>query len=218
MKRRVLGKEAVPFSEEHRYPSGSVNAETAVRLERKRILWRSRYFIWRVACRGSCTLHPHLRKCREQFTPPLLNDGHCFLLHLSVDRTLSKGAIMAALVQSSMYFLDRDPLYETEKLYELKYDPVGSIPRTNMKLSKWDDVEIRDIRGKKDSVSFQTDGFCLMNMSSAMAHEDFDDIQKVEAVYLQEVGEALKKTLSAKRVQIFDFTVSRQQLMAVFIC
>jgi len=117
--------------------------------------------------------------------------------------------IMGAPIVSSMYFLDHDPLYDTEKLYELKYDPPGDLPRTNMKLSKWDDVQLHDIRGHENSVTFQSHGFCLLQLASQMTQKDFDNREKVETVYLQEVGHTLQNALSARRVQVFDYQVRR---------
>jgi len=118
---------------------------------------------------------------------------------------------MAQNVQSSMYYLQRDRLYETEKVYELKYDPPEGYKKSNMLLQKCEDLLIEDIRGKEQDFSFEANGFTIMKVDCGMSVADFDDRQKIAEVYLGYIAHALQHLLGAARVQIFDYIVCEPQ-------
>ena len=131
--------------------------------------------------------------CENFLTEVLQENNHCLpVIAMSHD------------VCTGLYFLDRDSLYERERVYELDYDPGNGFPTTNMKLTKFDDLNIQDVRGRKDDLSFDAQGFAIMELDTTMSIEDFEDPNKVEEVYLKEVCEKLLRLLGASRVQVFD--------------
>jgi hypothetical protein len=115
---------------------------------------------------------------------------------------------MATSVQSSVFFLKRKPLYETERVYELDIEPPPGFPRTNMEHEKVNDVVIEDIRGQEQNFTFCNNGFSLINLNGGITYEDFNDADKIEKIYLKNVASKIKSELGAARVQIFDYNVS----------
>ncbi|KAK4674537.1 hypothetical protein QC763_121475 [Podospora pseudopauciseta] len=58
-------------------------------------------------------------------------------------------------IHSWMYFLQRDPKFETERVYELRRQkPTKKVPQTNMLLEKVDNIAIHDVRPRLEQCSF----------------------------------------------------------------
>lgn len=110
-------------------------------------------------------------------------------------------------VTTSMYFLQPQQLYATEKPYSLRFVPPEGFPRSNIALERHSDVEIQDIRPSVDKLSFSEHGFKIMPFHSGMKYEDFDDEDKIVRIYLKEIADALRDELGAQHVQIFEHTV-----------
>lgn len=110
-------------------------------------------------------------------------------------------------VTTSVYFLQPQHLYTTEKPYSLRFVPPEGFARSNIALEKHDDVEIRDLRPHVDTLSYAEHGFQIMPLETAMSYDDFDDEGKLVEVYLREVADALRDELGAKHVHIFEHTV-----------
>lgn len=110
----------------------------------------------------------------------------------------------SSTVQSSMHFLKRDPLYDSVKPYESRRKDWTHMPKTNAMLEE-EDVTIQDIRGTH--LSLATHGFSCMNLETELSPEDFQQPSKVAAVYLPQLAQAVKASLGADRIQIYDFTV-----------
>lgn len=113
--------------------------------------------------------------------------------------------IPSSTIRSSIHFLKRHSLYDTEKVYEHRRPEWTHIPETNAMMQKVEDIPIQDMRGVESSLD--THGFFCMNLENSLTAEDFQDSAKVMEGYLPQLTEAIKKTLNADRVQIFDFTV-----------
>ncbi|KAK0726509.1 hypothetical protein B0T21DRAFT_403531 [Apiosordaria backusii] len=114
-------------------------------------------------------------------------------------------------VQSWMYFLQRDPKFETERVYELRRQkPTKKVPQTNMILEKVEDIPIHDVRPQLEECSFDTTGFFLLDMDTGLVAEDFDERSKVMAVFLPQLAAAVKEKLNASRVQIFDYQLRKR--------
>lgn len=113
----------------------------------------------------------------------------------------------ANTVITSMYFLQPQQLYATEKPYSLRFVPPEGFARSNIALEKHDDVEIRDVRPNVKTLSYQEHGFQIMPLKTSMSYDDFDDEAKLVNVYLREVANALRDELGAKHVHIFEHTV-----------
>lgn len=110
-------------------------------------------------------------------------------------------------VCAETFFLAKDDLYQTEKLYRLQ-EPSDVLSRTNVKPDKINDLLIRDMRGKEHEYTFDKQGFTVLEMESALSYEEFNDPQRVEDVYLEEVGTCLLKYLKGSSIQFFDRVVS----------
>ena len=117
---------------------------------------------------------------------------------------------MAKDVITSFYFLPRDPKWQKEKPYTLKFTPVQKFDTVNGDRVEHSDILVEDIRGRETSFSVEDNGFAVMPLNVPdMSHEEYFDDSKVISVYLKAVGEQLKEFLHAERVQVFDFVVRR---------
>ncbi|OMP83096.1 hypothetical protein BK809_0004477 [Diplodia seriata] len=119
---------------------------------------------------------------------------------------VNKQTAGGADVQTHTHFLQRDALYDEEKPYSLRYTPPAGFPRANIKLERHG-IRVRDVRPAKDDLSFERDGFEVIDFSSQMKYQDWDDDSKIKSVYLREVADRLRKALGACHVQIFEHTV-----------
>jgi hypothetical protein len=113
-------------------------------------------------------------------------------------------------VESSIYFLERSELWKTEKPFVLDYVPEPPAVKSNASVAD-KPVVIEDIRGRESQFTYAENGFCLLPLDHGMEPADFDDDAKVRDVYLRNVGDALKTTLRASRVQIYDYIVRKRE-------
>lgn len=112
----------------------------------------------------------------------------------------------ANTLDSYTHFLKKDPLYDGEKPYSLRFTPPKDFAGANIKLERHK-LRVRDVRDEKDELSLAKDGCVIWDFRSQMTYKDFDDDSKVREVYLTEVADALRNQLGAERVQIFEHTV-----------
>lgn len=107
-----------------------------------------------------------------------------------------------------MWYLDRDPLYETEKPYSMRYEPDDEIPQNNLKKIPHP-IEVKSMR-EPGAGPFRMEecGFQMIQLHSNLTPDDFWKEELVQKVYVQEVKEALKKELGAKHVHVLDYAVS----------
>jgi len=111
------------------------------------------------------------------------------------------------MLQTSMNFLSRDDLYQTEKPYLCLFETPEDFPKSNIRLSKCKDLRIEDIRVCDFAFSLDTHGFAIMPLKSKLSYADFGDSVKVKGQYLREVAEQLRCFTGASRVQIFEHLV-----------
>ncbi|KAM0441229.1 hypothetical protein ACHAPT_000536 [Fusarium lateritium] len=114
----------------------------------------------------------------------------------------------STMVQSSLYFLRRDPIYRAEKVYEVRRSHDPELPRTNMQLDKIEDISIDDVR--HEQCSLDTNGFFLLNVDARMTAQDFEERPKVTKLFLPRLAHAVKSSLGATRVQIFDYALRKR--------
>jgi hypothetical protein len=107
------------------------------------------------------------------------------------------------MATTTINFIRKDDLYNEEKPYLLTFEPLGDFPKTNVNLDHCD-IKVENIRGYEDTFSVEENGFAIINISTKLSYEDFDDEELVKSVYLKEVGGALKQFLGASRIQIFE--------------
>ena len=111
----------------------------------------------------------------------------------------------SSIVQSTISFLERDPLYDSEKPYEHRRDDWTDVPTTNAKMERLDDIPIQNMRGR--DLSIATNGFFCLNLETGLSAEDFQQSSKIVEEYFPRLTQALKASLNADRIQIYDFTV-----------
>ena len=110
-------------------------------------------------------------------------------------------------MKSELTFLRRDPLWDHEKPYRMRYVPIEGVPRTNFLLETFP-VDIYDVRPVMPTLSLNTNGFEVHNLISHLDYADFFDYDKVHAVYMQEVQELVKKVCGAKHAHPLDYEVT----------
>lgn len=108
-------------------------------------------------------------------------------------------------------FLERLPLYETQKPYSIDYRIAtweSEIPRSNYKSVHVDNIPVEDIRGRESEFTFSNSGFAVLQTDTAMEYEDFSDPQKVDRIYCHEIAASvLQYFQDAAAVQIYDVEV-----------
>ncbi|KAF4552207.1 Hypothetical protein D9617_10g071870 [Elsinoe fawcettii] len=105
-----------------------------------------------------------------------------------------------SLVSSELTFMSRDPRWEEEKPYSMRYAPSNDFPVTNF-MSETHRVEIRSIRDMHPAPSLQTTGFEVHRLNLPMTRTDFDDYDTVRTTYIRK--RAPHFPLSAGRVEQF---------------
>ena len=107
---------------------------------------------------------------------------------------------------ATIYFLQRNEAWQYIKSYNLEFES-EIVPSSNIKTQKVEDISVKDLRGIEHLFTFQKNGFAILEMESAMGYEDFSDLDKIERIYCQEVGQCLLQYMRAVSVQIFDVQV-----------
>ena len=111
-----------------------------------------------------------------------------------------------AVVESSMYFLTRDELYDHEKPYQLKYAAGNGIPTTNLRLKKQEPIKITSIRGRQRQLTFERNGFTVLKLDKDIPYSEFSTAAGIR-LYLETVAEMLKTELGADKVQVYQYLV-----------
>ena len=113
-------------------------------------------------------------------------------------------------MEVDMYFLARNPLFETEKPYTMKYPPRTKIPQTNVQRVV-EKITVNDMRCF-DSIAgptFNTHGFEKLKFESSMSYEDFENRDKVDSTHAAEISEAVRQRFGATHVHAIDTIVGQ---------
>lgn len=105
-----------------------------------------------------------------------------------------------------MYFLSRDPVFDTVKPYSLRYPPNGDLPQSNIKRVK-NKIMLKNIREHQDVLQFDQSGIGLLEIKSRMTFDDFANEERLSQVYTEEIRESLQAKLGAKHVIVMDYAV-----------
>lgn len=158
-----------------------------------------------VALAYGCAGYPASRLLLHIFQPSqtlyeltLRNDQADYL------RTMANAEIRTACMQ----FLARDPIYEKVKPYTLHRSYVTTLPHDNFINESVQHLELHDIRESSHALTFEKNGFTVLEMHSVMTYEDFSNRTKIEDVYCKEVSDVLLAYTGASAVQVFDFAVT----------
>ncbi|KAK5995287.1 hypothetical protein PT974_03688 [Cladobotryum mycophilum] len=114
---------------------------------------------------------------------------------------------MSRDIRSELGFLNRDELYEAIKPYSLRFTPQDGSPRHNL-MVEMRDVAIYDARSLHPSM--EKNGFALTSFPTKMAYKDFDDEDKISAIYALELKEHLQTLFRARHVKVIDYAVRRR--------
>ncbi|RPD62733.1 hypothetical protein L226DRAFT_458504 [Lentinus tigrinus ALCF2SS1-7] len=95
----------------------------------------------------------------------------------------------------------------TEEPYQYVLDPPEGKPANNLGADPHD-VVVHDARGRENEFSLDQNGFQFVNWPSK--EKEFDDDERIKAVYYPEIEEILKTVAGAKKVFIFDHTLRRK--------
>jgi len=117
---------------------------------------------------------------------------------------------MVGTITGKISFVEWNPLFEVEKLFELFVSLPPEVPdqRTTNISFKDVPVQIVDIRGEEDVLSLDENGFFYRKHATEVI--DFNDTLSVEQVYLPETVELLKREVQgADRVFVFNWKVSQ---------
>jgi hypothetical protein len=110
-------------------------------------------------------------------------------------------------IESTMYYLENIPLYETEKPYTMRYLPGEEIPQSNFQKCEKPVTIINMRRSDVGPFKFDECGFELIELHSKMSYDDYWDNEKIQKVYIQEVRDAIKKAIGATFVWVLDYAV-----------
>ncbi|KAL8811536.1 MAG: hypothetical protein Q9200_001728 [Gallowayella weberi] len=111
-----------------------------------------------------------------------------------------------AAVETSMHFLRRDELYNSEKPYQLKYAAAEGVPISNFRLEKKEPIKINSLRGCEKEFSFDKNGFTVMKIDEDIPYNDFSDGAGIRR-YLDVVAAGLQNLLGADKVQVYQYVV-----------
>ncbi|CAG9952075.1 unnamed protein product [Clonostachys rosea f. rosea IK726] len=115
-------------------------------------------------------------------------------------------------VHSTIKFVKRDESNENEKLFQLMYLDHDGNAQSNTPFTSAETL-VHDIRPKKSSLSFDKEGFVVLDLDSQMQPEDFYDRNKVKTIFGTQLRDALKK-LTGARCVYFHETVIRERGVA----
>ncbi|KAL9627329.1 MAG: hypothetical protein Q9164_007637, partial [Protoblastenia rupestris] len=112
----------------------------------------------------------------------------------------------AHFLESSIAFLERDAKHKVEKPYKLQYDPGSNskIPRSNVVSKHYGPIKLYDFRGLENPMTFDKNGFCVLNMESRLRPEEFYDEEKVKSTYYAELQALLLDKFKATRVEVLE--------------
>ncbi|CAD6593797.1 MAG: hypothetical protein ASARMPREDX12_007672 [Alectoria sarmentosa] len=105
----------------------------------------------------------------------------------SPDTAEERAAANMKKIAVELVDLERRDLHQREKTYKLQYDPGNEIPRSNCIHKIHDSIIVRDLRLCRESVSFDLNGFTVLDMKSELKPGEFYDEVCVKDVYYSEL-------------------------------
>ncbi|CAK7234179.1 hypothetical protein SEUCBS140593_008853 [Sporothrix eucalyptigena] len=137
---------------------------------------------------------------------------------MSVDKETNKVSDNGAAVLGRMHFLTRDPKYEHEKPYTLRYTPTpeSGIPQTNIARVEHP-VVFHDFRGRTDLV-YDECGFGFATLadnkgkdgSEPFSYDDYAHSDRIENAHAPRVLQAIRAALGAASAELIDYVVRRR--------
>lgn len=108
---------------------------------------------------------------------------------------------------AQLHFLARDPKYEYEKPYTLRYipSPTDGLSQSNIDRVQHE-VKFHDLR--LQPLDYSECGFTVTNCSSTLQYDDYADTDKIEKTHAPEVMVGVRLALGATSVDLLDYVVS----------
>ncbi|KAK7429916.1 hypothetical protein QQZ08_003538 [Neonectria magnoliae] len=129
--------------------------------------------------------------------------------HTITSANLEKGTT----VTTTLRYLADDPLYDTEKPFQVIANLCG-IPgarASNHKYVDVDSVKVTDIRSLSWKPELDREGFQLVKLDDPLENPNFESDAWIRSTYYPWVKAFLKKFLSAKEVRIFEHQLRFRQ-------
>lgn len=104
----------------------------------------------------------------------------------------------------ALSFIADDPLYLKEKSFCINIPLPSGQPRSNLSFDKRL-VAFCDARGREDTFSLDTHGFCFVKMPELSI--DIHDTHALRSVFIAEMEQWLQDRFKADMVHVFDYTV-----------
>lgn len=84
------------------------------------------------------------------------------------------------MVQATVYFLARDPIYDTVKPYTLRYQLAKStpLPHTNCK-PEAHEIQVEDLRTREKDMKFDSHGFQVLDLPGQLTYDEYRDQARV---------------------------------------
>lgn len=126
-------------------------------------------------------------------------------LDLSTMAKISNCVVEADVETATLWFMERNARFDHERPFLFTY-PLedGSFP-SNLKHKSRDGITIRNLRNGVPS--YEESGIGVLDLQTALEHDDYDDAEKVQTVLLPKVREALRLFLGAHSIHIIEYKV-----------
>ncbi|KIV81664.1 hypothetical protein PV11_03833 [Exophiala sideris] len=121
---------------------------------------------------------------------------------------ISNCVVEADVETATLWFMERNARFDHERPFLFTY-PLedGSFP-SNLKHKSRDGITIRNLRNGVPS--YEESGIGVLDLQTALEHDDYDDAEKVQTVLLPKVREALRLFLGAHSIHIIEYKLRRR--------
>jgi hypothetical protein len=110
-------------------------------------------------------------------------------------------------ITTELSYLVKDPKFEHEKPYTLKYGTEGALPRTNT-VNEARSVSVRNFRALQNQHSFEEYGFTSITIDCSLAPVEYNNRNRVKQKYYPAVIKVLWQMYpDASRVEILEHGV-----------
>lgn len=128
-------------------------------------------------------------------------------------RTWELDGSAPARYNASVFYIQRDQLYDVEKPYfmNIPVDPswIPTVRQTNVSYTR-KTVAITDIKGHETLFSLDKHGFELGALNTSLCYDDFASTETIVSRFYDEVRCLLQQSTGAVEVLPFDFQVRRK--------
>ena len=113
-------------------------------------------------------------------------------------------------VSATLSFIVPQSWPETEKPYELLYQPTDGLRVSNYRTRHVENIKVHDVGDKKGKTSLDREGWVVAHLPSALSWKDFHDEMKLKSIYTQEVRKHLIETLGVRAVYFHECVVRKK--------